>query len=430
LNIIKEDEIMKKYIALLLCFITFSAFAEKITVYRNGNDLFVQSRWSNEKDIILHICRIANEVAYLVPHNSDIRKYKKGIQLHLGLDDYPATLFAGGQGYGYLSGNHGSAFGVLLELKDGDYSVKDIGTELYDENNHCYRIVQVITPKRILIHPESATKILGRPKFSRLGKKKLFRNEIEVKIAKSRPAQIYPLNRITKLEFLVDGKNPLPDRTVAKCDFLEQIFEHDVIAPEAVLYYLKQNQGRCPFPEFTAKSHMQIMSSDAKLQNYGNLQAIATFKNKYRYQPYAAVVNYRTSIFHISFPNISQMEQMFTWRGKLAEMENDEFYIPKMKLVALKEINSKNKVTYDFSKIVLMPKKLNVRYTLKNTDAQNLTDLPDRFIHIAGNDKREYGVAIGYSLFLGCTDKNLNQKNRTSLYYLDTTKKCILMRIL
>jgi hypothetical protein len=77
-----------------------------------------------------------------------------------------------------------------------------------------------------------------------------------------------------------------------------------------------------------------------------------------------------------------------------------------------------------------MPKKLNVRYTLKNTDAQNLTDLPDRFIHIAGNDKREYGVAIGYSLFLGCTDKNLNQKNRTSLYYLDTTKKCILMRIL
>jgi hypothetical protein len=417
---------MKKYYMIFLfCCLILNVAAEKITVYRNGNNLFVQSRWSQEKDIVIHVCRIANEISYLVPHGSDIRQYKKGIRLHTGLDDYPATLFAGGQGYGYLSGNHGSAFGTILTLSEKSFSEKDTGTALYDEAKNCYRIVQVIASDKILIHPESRTGILGRPKFPRLGKNKLFRSGTELQYIKSRSVQVYPMNRISRLEFLIDGRDYLPDKTVIQCNFLDHIFEHDVIAPEGMLEYLKQHQGRRPYPEFTACWNMVQMSSDPRLKEYGTLPALATFRNKYRYQQNGAVVNYRSSTFHVSFPNVSQMEQMFTWGGgKIASGKLDEFYIPKLNLVQLKIQNAKDKTeNYDFSKVAAMPAKMKVMHTLLKTDAVNPVDLPDRFIRLSGNGKREYGLALGYSLFAGCTAKNKQPQNRSSLYFFYPTKK-------
>ncbi|MFA6929875.1 MAG: hypothetical protein WCT05_06070 [Lentisphaeria bacterium] len=53
-----------------------------ITVYRTGDNFLVKSRFSDEKDIVIRITRIANEESYLVPSGSDILEYASGQHLH------------------------------------------------------------------------------------------------------------------------------------------------------------------------------------------------------------------------------------------------------------------------------------------------------------------------------------------------------------
>lgn len=417
---------LKKTFRLFLLFLLAGTLsAEQITVYRDGNDLLVQSRWSEEKDLVIHVSRFANEASYLVRKDSDIRQYSKGERLHLGWDDYPAILFAGGQGYGYLGGNHGSAFGVTVTLPEKSFSEKDIGTELTDESGNRYLIIQVPSPDRILIHPESKTGTPGRPKFPRLGKKKLFRNGVELKYVKAAASQVYPMNRITRFEYLIDGKEPLPEKKVVKCSFVDQIFEHDVIAPEGMLDLVRKNPGRKPSPEFSAVWNMVLMDRNPALRDYAALPAAATIRNRYRYQPRGAVVNERNCTFHFSFHNVSQQDQMFGWsEGKIAKAELQEFYIPKTKTVQMRNMKDKTAVYHcDFSRVQLLPRKMNVSYTLKLSDSVDPEDPPDRFIRLSGNGKREYGLALGMSLFAGHTAKANKGKDRSSLYYFYPTGK-------
>ena len=417
---------MKKLLILCLtALISCSLFAEKITVYRAGNDVLIQSRWSAEKDLVIHIHRFANEASYLVKRDSDIRNYKKGIRLHLSNDEYPATLFAGGNGYGYLGGNHGSAFGVILTVPGAQFSLNDIGSALQDEKQKTYRILQIISPEKILIHPESTTGILGAPKFPRLKNSRIYRDGTELKYTGNKAAQVYPMNRILKNEFLVNGKMPLPDRTVMKCEFLEHRFEHDVLAPEAVVDHIKKNPGKKPYPEITSQWTMQQMNSDPKLRDYASLPAVMTVKNRFIYQQNGAVVNERTCIYHCSFPNVSQMDQMFYWGGgKIAPAKLEEFYIPKTKILQMADLRNKSKnYEFDFSKIVTMPAKMNVMYTLKKNDSSDPENLPDRYIRLSGNGKREYGIAIGTSLFAGHTANSKKGADRNSLYFFYPTKK-------
>ena len=419
---------MKKFLPLLIFFLSAFLFAEKITVFRKVNELLVQSRWSEEKDLIIHISRFANEASYLVKHGSDIRNYKKGIRLHQSYDEYPATLFAGGQGYGYLGGNHGSGFGVILTIQGETFSVRNIGEPLQDESGKKYRIVQVVSDDTILIHPESSTGKIGAPKFPRLGKKKLYRNGKELKYSKSKTVQVYPLNRITRFEYLVDGKTSLPENKIVQCDFVIQYFDHDVLAPEGMMEYLKRNPGKKPYPEFTSKWDMVLMKNTRELRDFAKLPAVMTIRNKFCFQPRGAVINDRTCIYHISFPNVSQLDQMFFWGGgKIAPSALEEFYIPKIKTILMKDIRDKTiTYTFDFSKVVTLPKKMNVMYTLKKSDAVNPEDPPDRYIRFSGNGKREYGIAIGTSLCFGNSAKENKGKDRNSLYFFYPTKKMYL----
>ncbi|MCX6984968.1 MAG: hypothetical protein NT118_09510, partial [Lentisphaerae bacterium] len=95
------------------CFLSCSAMSqEKITVYRDGKTLLVQSAFTETNDLVLIYSRIANEEAYIVPKQSAIQDYAKGTMIHNGNDDYPSS---GIDGYGYLGGNHGSSFARKLE---------------------------------------------------------------------------------------------------------------------------------------------------------------------------------------------------------------------------------------------------------------------------------------------------------------------------
>jgi hypothetical protein len=119
------------------------------------------------------------------------------------------------------------------------------------------------------------------------------------------------------------------------------------------------------------------------------------------------------------------MDQMFYWGGgKFAPAELEEFYIPKTKPIRIPDYKIRGKFyDFDFSRIATLPKTMNVSCTMTKKDVVDPANLPDRFIRMTGNGKREYGVAVGTSLFAGHTALKNKGKDRSSIYYFYTSKK-------
>lgn len=392
-----------------------------ITVFRNGDDFLVKSRYSAEKDIVIRITRIANEESYLVPAGSNILEYANGLRLHANADEYPATLFGS---YGYLSGNHGSSFGRIVTIPGHGMTVQETGTELTDAGNNRYCIIRIEDRDNLFIHPLN-TGTPGRARFSSFSGDKLFRKGAELTVTAAKMSQMYPLNRIYRLELLLDGTTPLPDQTVMKCDFLDQILVHDVVQPEAVVDHLLRHPGRKPVPEFQPVWMMQKMDNSPDLAEFAKLPALMQVENRYRYQDRGCSVLYRKCSFPVNLLSVRQLEQMFGWSGgAIAPAPLEDFYIPKLKPLLMQERGKPEQpLEADFSAVWRLPEKMDVSYTIQRKDYLDPADPPDRFIRLTGKTHREYGIALGYSLFSGCTARENSGKNQEEAFYLYRSKK-------
>ena len=407
----------------LTCACALLSAQDKTTVYRNGNNLLVRSAFSTEKDIVIKVFNNANESAYLIPKNAKITEYaKKGILIHRNPDEYAATHFGP---FGFLSGNHGSPFARILHFPAHGMTAKSLGTKLTEKDGYAYRIIQIVDNDHILIHPEGSGDT-RKPKLKGHKNKKLFHNGKEIKYLKSQFVQMYPLNRITEFQFLINGKTPLADKTEVQCDFIDHVFTHDVISPLAVIEWFKNNPGRKLKPEFTGKWKMAFVTTGkerAKYQDYMKLDSLATYHNLYRYEPYGASVLYRKAVYHAKLSRVDSFDIMFGWSGEIAKKKNEEFYIPKLKPLRIKGYMDAPDLDCDFSAIYKMPKSMMVNYVINKKDCLNPQDMPDRFIRITGNKERQLGIAIGYSLFMGCTAKVNKSAERKMAYYLWRSKK-------
>ena len=411
-----------RHLLLILNFLTLGVLlsAQEVTAFRDGDQLWVQSRYTDEQDIIIHVFRYANQGARLVPRKSDIRDYQKGKLLHIGGDDYAVTEFSG---YGLLSGNHGSPFGRIVLSPGHGFSDRDLGSEIKDETGNSYRLMQVIDRNRFLIHPENRGQI-GEPSFAAFRQGKLFSNGQEIKYEKTSFAMLRPLNRILRQEFLIDGAKPMPEKEVIHCQFIEQIFIHDVVAPESLVEYLKAHPGKKPFPEFTSQWSMVKMTDDPRLLDYGRLPALATIANRIAFQDRGAVTIRRKTTFHVAMKRVQQREVMFGWDGLIAKGNREEIFIPKLKPMKVKGITGNNSVSEcDFASVCRLPEKVRMNQMIRKNHAVNPADLPDRFMMFNGQGRREYGIVLGYSLFSGCTAKKNQGANRPNLYFLWNTKK-------
>jgi hypothetical protein len=388
---------------------------EKITVFRDGNEILVQSGFSEEKDIVLHIFRVANERAYLIPkgdnlldyqigepkNDSPLFIYQNGELMHRGNDDFSAISF---ERYGFLGGNHGSSSGRKLNIPGHGMDVKDIGAKLVDEKGAAYYIMRIIDKDNILIHPDGGGK-LGFPNFTQHKDEKLFRDGKEIGFLKSSMEQMYPGIRINEIAFLVNGKESLSDKTVVKCDFLEHIVDYDVIMPDAVVEMVSKNPGK--EPDMIAKE----------------LPALLKARTVFSYQPKGTCVLYQKYKITHDFAGITCLGTCMTWAGSIAEKKNTEFYIPKLKPLKVKGYENSPDLDCDFAAIYKMPDAMNVNYNIFKTDCLNSDDPPDRFIRLAGGEKREIGVAVGYSLIEGTTAKANKASDRTLIYHIWKTKK-------
>jgi len=421
-NIRKER--MKKAIFLLVSTGLFFALGaqEMITVYRNGNEFFVRSGFSAKYDIVIRNWLVANEAAYLLEPEKPITDALKGKLLHISSDDYPATSPLGA--FGVLSGNHGSPFARTLSLPEHGFTTADLGGKVNESDGYAYYIMQIVDKNHVLIHPEGNHNT-EKPGFRGHSTAPLFYKEQELKFTESKFTQMHPLNRITDFRILTDGGNEVPDKTEIKCHYLDFIFVHDVVSPLAAVQWMKENPGRKPSPEWKDTGMMFVNSKELRETHadYMKLDALATYHNRFRFEARGACVNYRKAVYLSALSSVSSLDVMFGWNGDIAGKDKEEFYIPKLKPVKVAGYQNGNELLCDFSAIFRMPNPMQVNSQITAKDCLDPSDPPDRFIRVVGNEKREYGIALGYSLFLGCTARPRNISEQDSLFHLWHTKK-------
>ena len=407
---------------LLSTAVTLSA-QEKITVRKMANGFVVRSEYSPQLDLVIQFYRFANEASFLLPKNMPLKNYMKGRTVHVGGDEYPATVTGSLK---TLSGNHGSAFCRTLLIPNHGMTTADIGGKITEKSGFPYIIMQIVDKDRILIHPWGSGDDF-EPRVRVPVKSPLLYKGKPLAFKKSVFTQMYPLNRVTDYRLLADGKTPVPDNTDVVCDFVDFIFVHDVISPNAAVRSVMENPGRKPSPEWNGKWGMTLVNTPelrAAYPEYMKLPAIATFSNRYRFEARGAYVLYRKVAFHSRMKSVRDLNVMFVWSGDIARKKKQLFYIPKMKPVRLKNLdkNAPEQVC-DFTAGVLMPGKWNVNSYLTRKDCLDPDDVPDRFIRVSGDQSPELGIALGYSLISGFTAKKNKGVSRDSFYHLWRTKK-------
>ena len=397
---------------------------EFITVYKEWDEFFVRSRFSEEEDLVIHTFRYANEKAWLIPRDSSIEKCQEGKLLHLSYDDYPANPPLGK--FGTLSGNHGSFYASLLEIPGHGLTVRDLGGIVKEKNGRKYIILHIQDKDHIIIHPEGRSHTLN-PGFVRHNpRNRLFFKNRKLAFQSSVMRQLYPLNRITDCRLLADGVKNVPEKEEIRCRFVDFIFVHDVLNTYYVVQSVKKSPGIKPFPEWSAQYSMVYAHTpelQKKYATYMKFPALATFYNKFRFESRGAAVNYRKTVFHVALSEIKSGELMFMWSDLIARQERQLFYVPKLKPVTVREESLQKDITIDLSGGYPLPRDLNVSYFIQKEDAVSAEDLPDRFIRLSGPDDYHYGIALGYSLFMGSTARENTSPERDTVYFLYRTHK-------
>ena len=399
--------------------------ADSVTVFRTGNDFFVRSKYSNMYDLVICVERGCNESAYLLCPDTPLADCrKKGLVLHAGGDEYAANPPIGN--YGTLSGNHGSIYTSLLTIPGHGLTEKDIGG-LFEENNSKKKfvIMNIVDKDSIIVHSPGRKNTLS-PAFARPYSKKMYYKGKAFAIKKMTVTQLYPLNRITRCELLADGKEPVPEGREVKCTFADFYFTHDVIDPYYAVQSVKNAPGKIPSPRWTNKMHMFYLHTDElkkQYPEYAALPRLATFENRLRFDPWGSAVNYRRTTYHVALSTATALEVMMNWRGLFGASPKQRFYIPKLKKLKVPSASNKEKIfEYDFTNVENLKPAMPVSYLIKRKDCLDPEDPCDRYIRLSGKKEMEYGAALGYSLFMGCTAKGKDQ-TRDSLYLLYKTKK-------
>ncbi len=412
--------------AFLLLGGSFLIAQEKIIVRKMGNEFLVRSEYSPTHDLVIRNFRVANEAAYLIPRKAPLKNYRQcSRKIHENGDEYPATAY---KIWSFLSGNHGSAFARTLLIPDHQMTEADIGGKITEKDGYPYIIMQITDKDKILIHPWGGGSDYA-PKLRHHSKAPLFYKGKPLAYQKSSVAQLRPLNRITDYRLLADGKTPVPENMDVVCDFVDFIFVHDVISPNAAVRSVMENPGKKPSPEWVGNWNMMMVNTpelQKQYPEYMKLAAMATYSNLYRFEARGANVLYRKAVYHSKLRGVTSMNLMYGWNGcgYISSRKNQYFYIPKMKPLHLKGMKKDDPVLdCDFTANYLMPEKMNLNVVFTKKDALDPEDLPDRFIRTTGDDQPEFGIALGYSLINGCTAKARKGADRDGFYYFWYTKK-------
>ncbi|MCF6174682.1 MAG: hypothetical protein L3J71_02825 [Victivallaceae bacterium] len=373
-----------------LCFNTFSSTntgypgraEDKIAVQKNGDKVFIRSWFSPTQDVAITLNRGVNrQINYyrtaIIPATTPLTKvnFTRKEIIHYCHDDTPPMKIIST----YIGANHGCSDARELLIPSHGLTVKDIGTAWQDSRGDVYYPIKIVNDSKIWVLGEDKGKN-GIWRFNRLIKAGDFSRQSDGKkltIKKAVLAQMTPAARITKQQYLINGKAPLKDGNPVICDYLDIIEEYDIIAPDSLLGFIKKNPGK--IPNFIGSA----------------LDALYTNKTTYQFQPLGACFIENQIIPKRDFPTYYATPVMSMPLSKLNNYKSYECYIPKTKPF-------KNAGTeYDFNAIqdFTVPIKFSLSFKAANKNIDPLNP-PNRFIQFLGQEEngnkvRKVGFAFG-----------------------------------
>ena len=395
--------------------------SDKILVWREGNRVLIREKFSPEYDLVVELRHETDENAWLIPPDAAITDFDAGRLIHSGPDDFPASWLGE---YGPMGGNHGSAFARRLMVFDHGMSEKDLGAVFTDDVGNEYCLMEILDEDTLLIHPLASGDDV-RPGFAEMHGERLFRNGRTIPVIVASPVQLYPSNRILRSEFLIDGERPLPERELVACAFLDRILDYEVVAPAALVNMVKDHPGRRHFPAFTPRRTMENISEhegDPAYDAYRNLPALLRYHVTMRHESGGACVIYRHTEVVRGLTSLEALDVMSIWDGEFSEMPVQEFYIPKINPVVLTAQDGR-RVRMDFADVARFDRSFPADCKLSQRDCPVPEKQPDRFIRFSGNETRELGIALGYSLCYGLSADPAWRELRPEIYHFYRTWK-------
>jgi hypothetical protein len=346
----------------------------KIAVQKKGDKIYIRSWFSSSQDVFITLNKgINRQINYyttaIIPAVTPLKRvsFSRKEIIHYCHDDAPPTKIIST----YIGANHGCSDARKLLIPLHGLTVKDIGTVWKDSRGDIYYPIKIVDAYTIWVLGENKGKN-GIWRFNRAIKSGDFTRVSDGKkltVKKATLAQMSPAARISKQQYLVDGKTPLTANKWVICDYLDIVEEYDIIAPDSVLEFIKKNPGR-------ASSFIGV-----------ELAALYTNKTTYQFQPLGVCFIDNKLIPKRNFPAYFITPVMSMQLSKLDNYKTHEYYIPKTKPF-------KNAVTeYDFNAIqdFTVPIKFSLSFNAanKNIDPANP---PNRFIQFLG--QKEHGKTV------------------------------------
>ncbi len=386
--------------------------SEKVRVFKDGNSVYIRSYFSPTQDVVMMMGKGQNDQinfstwTTLIPSTTPDNEMTPpdAVCIHSCSDDSTPWVINNT----YIGANHGLMDGRSLEAKGYNFSNQDVGSMWIDSANNKFYVMKVLNPTNIWILSDnlSSSEIW---KFNTTISGKQLKNAVSgqvCQIEKNDPAQLRPIVRIRKLQYLVDGETPLPDKVSTLCNFLNIREESDIINPVSLLNEVKANPGK--EANFTSDKLTSILSDDIT----------------YRLGPMGScIIEYRSKAncnFNLVYMGFIQSSPL----NKGAWFDSYTCYVPKSLPF------EKNKVQYDFRAgqdfMPALPVGLSFNASEKNV--KKPLNLPSRCIQIIGKKvdgkiTSKVGYAFGYSPLNGVSKLDERSKNTENSLYIHTTQK-------
>lgn len=348
-----------------------------MSISREGSNVKMRSPFSPEQDLVISIdCGANGQVDFL-----STRLFPKdesegeGKIIHWTQDDCTPWFLNDT----YIGGNHGAASVIELTVPSHGKSLSDLGSQWRDAEGKVFNLIKVESSDKLWFLAENAA-ALPEWRFSvKLPAGPLRRGEEELSFQSACVTQLRPALRITRQNYLVDGKRPLKDGESAKGHFFEVREESEILNPGSVADKILRHPGvEC---DWTAKDVPALLKQTVVYRFYSNGATVVE---------HSAEALQPLPLSHAGFVQSQPLV-----RGNF---QTHELYIPKTLPVTL------NGKSYDFSGIADFDYRLKepLIFGIKEQNIQNPDNPPDRFIQILGKRKgnpasREVGFALGYS---------------------------------
>ena len=393
----------------------------RVTVLRSGRNALVRCAFNDKEDLVVDV-QDANEFAYLVAKGTPLAQYKKGRCIHRGTDDFSAMMI---DGFGHLSGNHGSYFGHLLTLPGHGLAEADIGATVVHGSGERLCIVDVPDGDHLLLHPYGRP---GRePKFKFFSDGAYAYGDRTLAPKETNRCQVWPMNRFRVFEWKTSDGKSVPDGVEVTSDHVDLEMEHDVVDPRSLVEYLHRNPGRRFLPRLTTTRSIAVMDMErpsAEMAGYMSLSSLLSVKTRFSYQPYCARTVDRVTRFNVPIASVNALDLIYMPNWGDEPFANTFFYIPRLKKMTLTGWNGNPDVEVDLSAGVVMPSPpWKVSYHVPKSDCLDPEYMPDRFIRIGGRPDRRVGVVLGYSPLHGVSAIENRCAERKLAYFFWHTGK-------